>query len=104
MRKFRKIVGYFLLTVGILLAAFTVINWKHIQAFPSIISAYYAKEFCSCYFITGQSEEFCHDYTRQYVPISDFSLDKEKKSVTVSGLGRTTTASFHSAMTGCAYD
>lgn len=89
-----------IITVGVV---FAVLNWTHLKNFPSIISSYYAKEFCSCYFVVGQPEEFCHNYVRQYIPISKFSLDKEKKSVTVSGLGMTNSAVFTSQRYGCEF-
>lgn len=79
----------------------TITNRKNIGAFPYIISSFYSKEFCSCYFVVREDEEFCHHYARQWVPISDFSLDKKNKSVTVSGLGKTNTARFIDSKNGC---
>jgi hypothetical protein len=96
----KKALKYILIAVSLYGSFFVIKNFRNIQAFPSIISSYYAKEFCSCYFVIGQTKEFCHDYTRQYVPISDFQLNEEKKQVTVSGLGVTSVAEF-SKGTGC---
>ena len=76
-------------------------NWKHLSSFPSIISSFYSKEYCSCYFVVELSEEQCHDFARQWVPISEFKLDEENKSVTVKGLGRSNTAKFQSKEYGC---
>ncbi|TGL44704.1 hypothetical protein [Leptospira perdikensis] len=76
-------------------------NWKHLSSFPSIISSFYSKEYCSCYFVMELSEEQCHDFARQWVPISEFKLDKENKSVTVKGLGRTNTTKYLSKEYGC---
>ncbi|MCZ8342297.1 MAG: hypothetical protein O9301_04630 [Leptospira sp.] len=76
-------------------------NWKHLASFPSIISSFYSKEFCSCYFVTKLSEEQCHNFARQWVPISEFKLDIENKSVTVKGLGRTNTAKYLDETFGC---
>lgn len=47
------------------------------------------------------SEEQCHNFARQWVPISEFHLDRENKQVTVKGLGRTNTAKFLSLPDGC---
>lgn len=47
------------------------------------------------------SEEQCHDFARQWVPISEFKLDKENMSVTVKGLGRTNMAKYQSKDYGC---
>jgi hypothetical protein len=76
-------------------------NWKHIEAFPSIISSFYSKEFCSCQYVMKLSEEQCHNFARQWVPISEFINDKEKKEVIVTGLGRTNKSVFLSEKLGC---
>lgn len=91
------------LPVLVFIVGWVFTNWVHIKSFPGIISAFYAKEFCSCYFVNEQSEEFCHNYARQWVPISSFNLNKEEKTVTVSGLGRTTTVKYMGELYGCAY-
>ncbi len=99
-KKFiRRLALLFLLVAGL----WIVLNWTHIKSFPGIISAFYAKEFCSCYFVVGGDEEFCHNYARQWVPISSFALDKQAKAVTVTGLGRSTTVVHTSEQFGCAY-
>ena len=76
-------------------------NWKYLHAFPHIISSFYSKEFCSCYFAIGRSEPFCHNYARQYVPIQEFSINEEDKSITVTGLWVTTTSEFVDKQYGC---
>ncbi|MCG9873268.1 MAG: hypothetical protein MH321_00600 [Leptospiraceae bacterium] len=76
-------------------------NWSNLKAFPSIISSFYSKEYCSCYFVVGQDEDFCHNFARQWIPINDFKLDLENKKVSVSGLGRTNTAIFLDNKNGC---
>lgn len=97
MKKILKYIGLLIL-VGF--SFFILTNFKDLKAFPYIISSYYSKEFCSCYFITNRDKEFCHNYTRQYIPISEFKLDEDKKEVTVSGLGITSKAKFNSEF-GC---
>lgn len=96
----RKIL-LFIVFLILLLAAYLGFNWKDTSSFPHIISAFYAKEFCSCYFVEGRDKEACHNFARQYVPISGFDLDEEKKEVTVTGLGITTTAEFTDKRYGC---
>ncbi|MCR9141223.1 MAG: hypothetical protein NXI24_03160 [bacterium] len=76
-------------------------NWHHVSSFPSIISSWYSKEFCSCYFVVSRDEEFCKNIARQWVSISDFQLDTEKQTVTTSGLGRTNTARYLGERKGC---
>lgn len=44
--------------------------------FPKVVSASFAKEFCSCHFVVKQSNEFCENYAKQIIPISSYGLDK----------------------------
>jgi hypothetical protein len=90
------------LVILILLLAFWIQwNWKHLEAFPSIISSFYSKEFCSCFYVMKQSEEQCHNFARQWVPIGAFINDTAKKEVSVTGLGRTNKALFLNEAQGC---
>ncbi len=98
MKKLSVIV---VLVVCTLASIWSVVNWKYIESFPKIISAYYAKEFCSCYYVMEQDIEYCHNYTRQYVPISAFQLKQKEKRVIVSGLGHRTSALFTGSRHGC---
>lgn len=76
-------------------------NYRHSAAFPGIISSFYSKEFCSCYFVTEGMPEQCHNFARQWVPIQSFVLDKEKRTVTVKGLFVTSTARYTGDRFGC---
>lgn len=101
--KIKKFIWRLALLFLLVAALWVALNWTHIRSFPRIISAFYAKEFCSCYFVVGRDEEFCHNYARQWVPISSFALDQQAKTVTVSGLGHSTTVIYTSEQFGCAY-
>lgn len=90
-----------LLGLLVFIIIYGVIYYKEIKSFPSIISAFYSKEYCSCFFVSEGTEEFCHDYARQYVPISEFKLNRDEKTVTVKGLGRSATAKFFGDREGC---
>ncbi|WP_044873638.1 hypothetical protein [Pseudomonas sp. LFM046] len=85
----------------VLLAATAWTNRAHLAAFPSIISAYTAKEYCSCRYVMGNAADYCQGYVKQYVPTSGFLDDAEHKRVTASGLGRTSTAVWVSPHQGC---
>ena len=61
--------------------AYLAVNYRHTAAFPGIISSFYSKEFCSCYFVTEGTPEECHNFARQWVPIQNFVLDKEKRII-----------------------
>jgi hypothetical protein len=96
-RRVLQLLGVLLLAAAI----YVTLNYKHVAAFPRIISAFYSKEFCSCYFVTEGTEEQCHNFARQWVPIQSFALDKEKRTVTVKGLFATTTARYTGDRYGC---
>jgi hypothetical protein len=73
----------------------------NLQAFPDIISAYTAKEYCSCRYVAGNPGDYCLGYVKQYVPTSAFTDDPEKRLVTASGLGRTHSAQWLDKRQGC---
>jgi hypothetical protein len=79
-------------------------NWQDVRAFPGILPAFYAKEFCSCRFVVGQSVSFCHDYARQWLPITSFHLSEPKRCITVTALGQTRSAGFLNHREGCRLD
>ena len=73
----------------------------NLQAFPDIIAAYTAKEYCSCRYVENNPAEYCLEYVKQYVPISAFTDSPERSEVTASGLGRTHTARWLGDRQGC---
>lgn len=84
-------------------ATLAVLAWQHrvaLRAFPGIISAYTAKEYCSCRYVMNLSETYCRGYVRQYLP-SAVTDDALKKVVTASGLGRSSTATWLGPRQGC---
>ncbi|EOQ81541.1 hypothetical protein K652_06073 [Pseudomonas aeruginosa VRFPA02] len=85
----------FLFVLGLLAAlAWAWQNRIHLAAFPAIIGAYTAKEYCSCRYVMGNSADYCRAYTQQYVPISGFFDDEARRRVTARGLGSTQTAAW----------
>ncbi|PRA45903.1 MULTISPECIES: amidase [Pseudomonas] len=94
-----------LLTLFLVLLAL-VLGWGWQQrvalaAFPDILSAYTAKEYCSCRYVVGQSQAYCQGYVKQYLPLSGLVDDAEQKRVTASGLGRSNTAAWIGSRQGC---
>lgn len=73
----------------------------NLQAFPDIIAAYTAKEYCSCRYVQGNPAEYCQGYVKQYVPTSAFFDNTEKRLVIVSGLGRNHSAQWLDERQGC---
>ncbi|WLH11499.1 amidase [Pseudomonas hefeiensis] len=72
-----------------------------LRAFPDIISAYTAKEYCSCRYVMEQPADYCRGYVKQWVPISDFLETPEAKRITVAGLGRSNSARWQGTRQGC---
>ena len=76
-------------------------NRVHLAAFPGIIGAYSAKEYCSCRYVVGNPAEYCMGYVKQYLPLSDFLDDAAGKRVTARGLGSSQTAVWLGVREGC---
>ena len=91
-----------LLIIGLLvLLGLAWQNRVHLAAFPDIISAYTAKEYCSCRYVMDNPADYCVSYAKQYVPLSGFFDDTQSKRVTASGLGRSSTAVWIGPREGC---
>lgn len=73
----------------------------NLQAFPDIIGAYTAKEYCSCRYVQNNPAAYCLGYVKQYVPITEFIDKPESREVTASGLLRTHTAQWLGERQGC---
>ncbi|WP_237887095.1 amidase [Pseudomonas sp. PGPR40] len=70
-------------------------------AFPDIISAYTAKEYCSCRYVLNNSAEYCQGYVKQYLSTSGFVDDAASKRVMVGGMGRSNSAVWVGERQGC---
>ena len=46
-----------------------------------LLTAYSAKELCSCAFVMGQSDDFCARWTRAAPNLKTFRIDRDKKLV-----------------------
>ena len=88
----------------ILLIAVLGWSWQErvaLWAFPDIISAYTAKEYCSCRYVMNNDVEYCHGYVKQWLPTSSFTDDPARKRITVSGMGRSNSAEWVGERQGC---
>ncbi|MCX2896673.1 amidase [Pseudomonas mandelii] len=88
----------------ILLVALLGWGWQErvaLWAFPGIISAYTAKEYCSCRYVMNNSAEYCRGYVKQWLPTSGFTDDAVGKRVTASGMGRSSSAQWLGERQGC---
>ncbi|MGV6395052.1 amidase [Pseudomonas caspiana] len=87
----------------LILAALALLIWQYrvaLGAFPGIISAYTAKEYCSCRYVMLNSADYCRGYVKQYVP-SSLLDDPANKRVSADGLGRSSTAAWQGERQGC---
>ena len=105
MNKQKKIIQLailsFFLIVVVFLISFFYPKRKFLFAIPHILSSYYSKIFCSCYYVMQQTEEYCHDYTKQLNSIEKFQHDKKNKKITVKWLWKTNTAYYTNKRNGC---
>ena len=90
------------LGILILLSLIAVIwVWRvQLQAFPTIISAYTAKEYCSCRYVMNNPAEYCHSYVKQWLP-STLTESPTDKRVTATGMGRESSAQWRGVRQGC---
>ncbi len=51
-----------------------------------MLTAYKAKELCSCLFVMQQSEKYCADWTVASPNLASFTIDKTKKIVEASAV------------------
>lgn len=90
-----------LLAVLVILAGLAWQYRVHLAAFPGIIGAYSAKEYCSCRYVMNNPADYCVGYVKQYIPTSSFLDDAAAKRVTASGLGSTQSAAWIGPREGC---
>lgn len=91
--------------VPLLLAAL-LLSWawyerQALAAFPGILSAYSAKEYCSCRFVMGFDEGYCRGYVKQYLPLGRLEEDSARRQVLAAGLGRRNSAVWQGPREGC---
>ena len=91
----------FLLVLLLLLLGWGWYERENLWAFPDIISAYTAKEYCSCRYVMHNDAEYCHGYVKQWLPTSSFADIPSSKTITVSGMGRSNSAQWLSDRQGC---
>ncbi|WP_166364311.1 amidase [Pseudomonas akapageensis] len=88
----------------VLLLAVLALIWHErlaLQAFPGILSAYSAKEYCSCRYVMNNPPEYCQGYVKQYLPLSELLDDPAHQRVTASGLGQSNSAAWGGPRQGC---
>ena len=70
-----------------------------------MLTAYRAKEVCSCLFVQQQTEDYCRAYTVAFPNLATYSVDLEEKAVQAEALlVWTNTARYESTKFGCVLD
>lgn len=90
-------------TLIVIGAALLALVWQYrvqLQAFLDIISAYTAKEYCSCRYVMEQPADYCRAYVKQWLP-SELQDDEVSKIVSADGLGRSNRAAWIGPRQGC---
>jgi len=88
------------------LVAVALLGWAWLERqaladFPGILSAYSAKEYCSCRFVMGFDQAYCRGYVKQWLPLSSLEEDRQQRLVRATGLGQHNAATWQSAQAGC---
>jgi hypothetical protein len=97
----RRPISCLLLLALVGLGVWGWINRSYLVAFPDIVSAYTAKEYCSCRYVMDNPADYCVSYVKLSLPINALVDDAAHKQVTVSGLGRSNSAAWLSPRQGC---
>jgi hypothetical protein len=87
----------------LVLLALCAVAWAwraQLQAFPGLISAYTAKEYCSCRYVMNNPVEYCHGYVQQWLP-STLTENRVDKRITATGMGRENSAQWSGQRQGC---
>ncbi|HEK1689382.1 amidase [Pseudomonas putida] len=90
--------------LGLVMVALLAWAWLERQAladFPGILSAYSAKEYCSCRFVMGLDPDYCRGYVTQWLPLSMLEEDSQQRLVVAAGLGQRNQAAWRGAQVGC---
>ncbi|WP_065761056.1 amidase [Pseudomonas defluvii] len=87
----------------LLISACAWAGWEReaLLAFPGVLSAYSAKEYCSCRYVMAFPAEYCRGYVQQYLPLSTLRDEPSLHLVSATGLGRSNRATWEGPRQGC---
>ncbi|WP_347904533.1 amidase [Pseudomonas purpurea] len=97
----RNALRQLLLVLMVVLLGWIWLKRVELRAFPDILGAYTAKEYCSCRYVARSPADYCRGYVKQYLPISHFVDEASGQRVTVTALGRSSTAAWLGERQGC---
>lgn len=93
-----------ILAFGLYLFIWILFHWPYLISFPSLASAFHAKQYCSCIYVMKAGEEFCETWTKQWIPISKVEHRRDEKSIEVTALFVKNTARHIGEEKGCRLD
>ncbi|UVL60696.1 amidase [Pseudomonas sp. B21-032] len=90
-----------LLVLVLLAGAWAWYERQALMDFPGILSAYSAKEYCSCRYVMGFDPQYCRSYVQQYLPLSRLDEDAQQRLISAAGLGVKNHAQWLGLREGC---
>ncbi len=69
----------FLLLLLVVLLGWVGMNGKHL-GFPDVVSAYTAKEYCSCRYVMNNDAGYCRGYVKQWLQPAVLMIHRAKPS------------------------
>ena len=90
-----------LLVLVLLAGAWAWYERQALADFPGILSAYSAKEYCSCRYVMGFDPQYCRSYVQQYLPLSRLDEDAQQRLISAAGLGVESRAQWLGPREGC---
>lgn len=99
--KRAKLTLFAMTTLAIVTVAVGIGAWLWTSPFARVLSANYAKEMCSCLFVSHLSQDHCENYSAQYLKPAGSQINIAAKQVLAWGWGRESMASWISPREGC---
>lgn len=85
------------LSLGIVSFALFYLNLD----FRRVVPASFAMEFCSCYYVEGQSKENCEWYATQIIAVDSYVIEENEKLIKAYGLHKEALARYEGKRFGC---
>ncbi|MDC1175092.1 hypothetical protein OAT67_06840 [Bacteriovoracaceae bacterium] len=69
--------------------------------FPKVIPTTFAKDYCSCRYVVGQSKEYCLMYSKQIISPTSWSENPTEKVVVANFITKEAIVKYESKRYGC---
>lgn len=81
--------------------ALTLVAWLWSTPFSRLLASNYAKELCSCLFVSQLPAGHCEEYATQFIKVSGHNIELGQKTVKAWGWGREAQAKWLGPRLGC---